>query len=426
MNTIRGVVRFLLGLVFLFSGFVKLIDPVGSGMIMDEYLKFMHLSFLSFGADSGASFLSALEMLTGIVLLTGFRIKNAIVVSLSLLSFFTFLTLFLAIYNPIVDCGCFGEAIKLTNLETFLKNIVLLGMALFLYLQKDNFVPVAPGRIEWVFTIIFALLVILLSVYSHYNLPIVDFLEYKAGYDLKENTIQESVSAPEFETILIYTKNGEKKEFSINSLPDSSWTFYDSKTTKMTKGKSGWSASDFAITNSSGEYITDSVLNIKEPVFIFTILKSWKLSDKTLNLISANLQKFGNLNIKSIILTSSLPNEVSAKLKQVSVYDKVYFTDFKTLVAMNRANTGVIYLNDGVIVKKWIIRRFSNVNLQELTSEDPELVSARVNIRQQINVEIIIVSFIIFLVLMRFVFKLIFINKMTKYANRIEEEFKKL
>ena len=190
MNTIRGVVRFLLGLVFLFSGFVKLIDPVGSGMIMDEYLKFMHLSFLSFGADSGASFLSALEMLTGIVLLTGFRIKNAIVVSLSLLSFFTLLTLFLAIYNPIVDCGCFGEAIKLTNLETFLKNIVLLGMALFLYLQKDNFVPVAPGRIEWVFTIIFALLVILLSFYSHYNLPIVDFLEYKAGYDLKYKTIQ--------------------------------------------------------------------------------------------------------------------------------------------------------------------------------------------------------------------------------------------
>ena len=194
----------------------------------------------------------------------------------------------------------------------------------------------------------------------------------------------------------------------------------------MTKGKSEWSASDFAITNSSGEYITDSVLNIKEPVFIFTILKSGKLSDKTLNLISANLKKLCKLNIKSIILTSSLPYEVSAKLKQVSVYDKVYFTDFKTLVAMNRANAGVIYLNDGVIVKKWILRRFSNVNLQELTSEDPELVSARVNIRQQINVEIIIVSFIIFLVLMRFVFKLIFINKMTKYANRIEEEFKKL
>jgi hypothetical protein len=160
-------------------------------------------------------------------------------------------------------------------------------------------------------------------------------------------------------------------------------------------------------------------------VFIFSILKSEKLSYKDLKEINLNLSKLKEYNVKTILITSSLIPEVTAKLKSFSINEPLFFTDFKTLVAMNRSNTGIIYLNEGVIVKKWVLRRFDKVNLIKLLADDPELISAEVNIRQQVNVEIVAVLFIVFLLLMKFVFKLIFIKKMTYYANRIEEEFEK-
>ncbi len=425
MNTLRGVVRFLIGVTLLFSGFVKIIDPVGSGLIMSEYLKFLHLSFLDFGAVFGASLLSALEMLTGIVLLTGFRIKIAIAVSLGLISFFTILTLFLAIFNPILDCGCFGEAIKLTNIETFLKNLILLLFALFLFFQRNNFVAVAPARVEWIFTAVFASMVLTLSIYSHYNLPIVDFLKYRAGYDLNDEARQTPNGTATYITKLIYVKNGVKKEFEVNNLPDSTWTFLDSKSTIINGAKNEINSSYFAVSDAEGQYITDSIIGSKGPVFIFSILKSEKLSSKDLKEINSNLSKLKEYNVKTILITSSLIPEVTAKLKSFSINEPLFFTDFKTLVAMNRSNTGIIYLNEGVIVKKWVLRRFDKVNLIKLLADDPELISAEVNIRQQVNVEIVAVLFIVFLLLMKFVFKLIFIKKMTYYANRIEEEFEK-
>lgn len=425
MNTLRGIVRFIVGITLLFSGFVKIIDPVGAGIIMSEYLKFMHLAFLDFGATPAASILSGLEMLIGIVLLTGMRIRVAATVSLGLFAFFTILTFFLAVFNPIIDCGCFGEAIKLTNLETFLKNIVLLSFSIFLFLQKDKYIPIAPKRVEWVFTGLFSLLISSLAFYSFLNLPLVDFLDYKAGYDLRESISDNSKVTSEYETVLTYTKDGVIKEFSINNLPDSTWTFTDSKTTIRSSNNANIDLLNFSISTIDGRNITDSILNINGPVIVFTILRTSKLSDANINKITAGLLKLKGDNINTTILTSSSIEEVSTMLGNELANGHVFFTDYKTLVAVNRANAGVFYLNDGVIIKKWVLRKFAKIDTKKLINSDPELVSAEVNIRQQINIEIVAVSFILFLFLMRFVFKLIFIKKMNDYAHRIEEEFNK-
>ncbi len=425
MKGIRGILRALLGLTFLFSGFVKIIDPVGSGMIMGEYLKFMHLSYFDFAAPIASSIMASLEMLTGIALLVGLRMRTAIVTSLILISFFTLLTLFLAIFNPILDCGCFGEAIKLSNIDTFLKNLVLLAIVLVLYFQRNNFISLAPVKIEWIFLGVFAMLITLLSIYSHYNLPVIDFLEYKSGYDLKDSGVQNNASNSNLETVLIYRKGNEVKEFSINKLPDSTWKFVDSRTTQKNDTKFEWSVSNFSITNENGEYVTDSIVNLKGPLFIFTILNMEKLSNYDFLKLREKLEGLNKHNIKSLILTSSSLSELIPELLKSNIFTNVYFVDFKTLVAMNRSNMGVIYVDGGVIIKKWVLRYFNADKSADLIGQDSELISAEVNIRQQINVEIIAVAFLLLLLMMRFIFKLIFIKKMTHYADRIEEEFTK-
>src|SRR5690554_5910361 len=171
MNLLRAQVRFLVGFVFLFSGFVKIIDPAGVGLIIEEYFKIVGLgNWHTFYILVGA-LLSISEMLLGIGILLGLRMKVMIKGALLLMVFFTLLTLYLALFNPITDCGCFGEAVKLTNWETFVKDVVLLLLVLFLFYQKDKFIPIAPPKWEWIFTALFATFLFTLSIYSYRNLP---------------------------------------------------------------------------------------------------------------------------------------------------------------------------------------------------------------------------------------------------------------
>lgn len=135
MGLLRAISRVIIGLLFLFSGYVKVIDPVGGGLMMEEYFKIVgidgwHNLFIVAGA-----FLSIAELLTGIAVLVGLKMKFFCRVAFVFLLFFTILTLLLAIFDPVADCGCFGEAIKLTNWETFFKNLVLLPFAILLNYQ---------------------------------------------------------------------------------------------------------------------------------------------------------------------------------------------------------------------------------------------------------------------------------------------------
>ncbi|MBQ2133828.1 MAG: DoxX family protein, partial [Bacteroidales bacterium] len=136
MRILRAICRVVFGILFVFSGFIKAIDPIGSALKIKEYFGAMHLAFMDFLSIPGAILLSTTEFIIGVAILKGLRINLFSKLALWFISFFTLLTLWIYLFNPVSDCGCFGEAIHLSNKATFIKNLVLLAAALVIFLQR--------------------------------------------------------------------------------------------------------------------------------------------------------------------------------------------------------------------------------------------------------------------------------------------------
>ena len=198
MKLSKALCRLIFGLTFILSGFLKLTDPIGTGLIILEYLAVFHLGFLNAASIGIGIALSAIEFLIGISILLGLRMRFFTWLGLGFISFFTLLTLYLAIFNPITDCGCFGEAIHLTNWETFYKNLVLLTCALVLFFNRKSFIPIAHAAVEWVSVGLFLSVALLIAIPTYYNIPQIDFTAYKIGTDLDKLTRE---SHAEYETV---------------------------------------------------------------------------------------------------------------------------------------------------------------------------------------------------------------------------------
>ena len=181
MRFLRALCRVLFALTFIVSGALKLLDPVGTGLIVKEYLDFMHLDALVPAAIGLGIALATTEFLIGVCVLSGLRFRIVAWAALILTAFFTGLTLYLMIYNPISDCGCFGEAIHLTNRQTFFKNVVLLVLAILMFLGRKRATRVAPVWLEWTLVGIFAVVGISVAIRALGTIPQVDFTAYSVG-----------------------------------------------------------------------------------------------------------------------------------------------------------------------------------------------------------------------------------------------------
>src|SRR5574344_58861 len=184
MSFFRALCRIIFGLTFILSGFLKLVDPVGTGLIVEEYFTLFHLGFIDNLAVYCGMLLSSLEFIIGINTLLGLRMKITSIVGLIFIFGFTLVTIYLVIFNPINDCGCFGEAIHLTNMQSFLKNVVLLLCALLIFFQRKKYVPIVPAPAEWTFVGVFWAAGLLVSINALITLPHIDFTAYKVGTDL--------------------------------------------------------------------------------------------------------------------------------------------------------------------------------------------------------------------------------------------------
>ncbi|MDD2419816.1 MAG: DoxX family protein [Bacteroidales bacterium] len=408
MKFLRAISRFVIGIVFLFSGYVKIIDPVGGGLVIEEYLNVIGIAgWHSFGVWTGA-LLAIAEMLCGVAILVGLRVRFFSGLVLGLMLFFTILTFFLAVFDPVSDCGCFGEALKLTNWQTFFKNIVLLFFALLLFMQRQRFVPVAPVRLEWAFTSILLLLLAFLSVYSYRNLPMVDFMEFRVGTNLRERLANDQEQgAGNLETILIYEKEGKEYEFSIENLPDSSFTFLDSHT--KSKGNTGSNAiMDFAVSDKEGRYVTDSILSVEGALFVATTPDAKYIGNRRarrLERLQDSLDAIGS----SLILFSGSASEDNDRMKMATDLEiDVYHVDKKSLYTLNRSFGGVVYLNRGTIVSKWSSSGVPYHKLREIVKDDPELVAATARIREHLAVESIAFAMLLLIGLMRYLLRLFY------------------
>lgn len=239
MKVLRNFSRLFTGFIFVFSGFVKVIDPLGSAYKFTDYFVAMNLEFLSSIALIFAILMSIAELIIGIALVFNLLPKISAWLLLAFMVFFTPLTLWLAVFEPVSDCGCFGDAIILSNWQTFYKNLVILAFTIIVFWQRKRFKPIYNQFYQWALSITFTIASFLIALHCLYNLPIVDFRPYHIGANIEEGMLipeEEKDNIDIYESVFIYEKDGEQKEFSETNLPDSTWKFLNAEHKLVKKG----------------------------------------------------------------------------------------------------------------------------------------------------------------------------------------------
>ncbi|GAF04574.1 BT_3928 family protein [Saccharicrinis fermentans] len=205
------VSRILVGITFIFSGFVKAVDPTGSAIKFGDYLSAFGTESLMGLVMPAAFVVAALEFLTGLHLLLGIRIKTSSILALIFMTIFTPLTLFIAIKNPVTDCGCFGDALKLSNWETFFKNIILLLPTLFIFVKRKQFNEAIKNLNKLIITLFFTGAILGITYYSLQHLPIIDFRPYKIGNNINEGMQIPKVPSSQSTKLHLFWKKMENK-----------------------------------------------------------------------------------------------------------------------------------------------------------------------------------------------------------------------
>lgn len=360
-NVFRRFCAFVLGAVFLISGILKLMDPVGSEFIMKSYFSFLHIGFMDFSAKFFGVAFALTEAVLGAALMSGVWRKVVGIAVVALTTFFTLLTLVLLIFNPVMDCGCFGEAIHLTHLQTFIKNVVLCALCC------GAFIPMReldrPVKVKYVSFALTACSLVALLIYSLVALPLKDYTAFHPGAMLQAAADEQykDFSEPEF----IYEKDGVTQAFSLDALPDSSWNFVDSRIRQ----------DDFAagtvltLTDDAGEYC-DS-LATKGNVLVVSAYR--KLSAGRIEGIESLVADARAVGLTPIVLVPSNDVLAAASEKHAALEDGlVYYSDYKTIATLNRSNGGATWISDGQIVRKWSYTlRPSSEKLSAALAEDP-------------------------------------------------------
>ena len=370
-----NVCRFVVALTFIFSGYVKAIDPLGTQYKLQDYAEAAGLAgcvpdYLTLGASV---LLGGAEFCLGVLLL--FAIRRRLVAKLLLLfmAVMTPLTLWLAIADPIKDCGCFGDAVVLTNWETFYKNLALLAATVVLARR-----PLAMPRFisrsnQWIVVNYTILFILVSSSYSLYTLPVFDFRPYHVGADIRKGMeIPEGAKQPQFETTFILEKDGQRKEFTLDDYPDSTWTFIDSKTVQTEEGYVP-PIHDFSIqTIDGGEDITDSVLSRKGYSFILVAPHLEQADDSNFGEIDGIYEYCRDHGYPFYALTASNDDAIAYWRDITGAEYDFYLTDETTLKTIIRSNPGLLLIKDGTVIGKWSHNDLPKLNYSSAKLEDTE------------------------------------------------------
>jgi uncharacterized membrane protein YphA (DoxX/SURF4 family) len=364
-DLLLSILRIVVSLLFIFSGFVKGIDPLGSTYKLNDYFEafggfFQHVSILSLPF---AIVLSTLELVIGLNLLFKIRLKWTLVVALIFMVIMTALTLYIAINNPVSDCGCFGDAIVISNWATFSKNIVISLIIIVSLVLIGRARPLFAPRVEWIALSVFVFSGFALSIYSYRNLPLIDFLPYKVGVNISEAMlIPEGASVDEYETTFIYSKEGVQKEFTLENYPkgDTSWVFVDQKSVLIKEGAKA-AIHDFTIVNAQYEDITDDVLSYQGESYLLIAYDLAKVSQDAAIQTEIAYQKTLAKGAKFYALTASTNDVVQRFIQLNKVTFPFHSTDPITLKTIVRANPGMILIENGIIKGKWNWRDFDTI-----------------------------------------------------------------
>lgn len=354
---IAAICRTLLGVVFIFSGVVKAIDPLGTVYKIEDYLKAFggFFSDLLPLAEVAAWALIITELLLGVCMVMNVRTKWTSWIALAFYCVMTPLTLYIARTNPVSDCGCFGDAVVLTNWQTFWKNAVLIVLAIILVSLRKHVRQLWSGWMELVIVATSLAAVLSFMAWTIQHLPVIDFRPYKIGNHLPTlMEYPEDAEADVYEFSFVYEKDGVEERFTLENYPkgDSTWTFVRQESKLIQKGYEP-PIHDFEVLNADYEDLTWDILESEEPVTLVVMYDLKKADKKQMAKVEALLSD----EDKGYILTGSGTDEIiSFSLEYPTLSDCICTCDPVTLKTIVRANPGVIVVQNGVVIDKYNIR----------------------------------------------------------------------
>ena len=350
MKLLREILKIIAGSVFIFSGLSKAIDPSGSMYKFIDY-------FTAFGLDAldGVSLiagiaLSTLEFVAGFSMISGIRARESVWVMAALMLVFTPLTFVLALNNPVSDCGCFGDALHLTNWQTFYKNLIISAVIIVLLLQRKELERKFCRRLMLNLIISVSVLFIVFSIYNYKYLPVVDFRPYAEGVSIMEGkSIPEGAPVDEYDITLIYEKDGTEQEFTLENYPsDTSWTFVDQRSKLVKKGYTP-PIHDFILTDIDGIDLTDEILNYDGFTIMMISTRIGDAGPEDISFGSELAEQAISAGFRFSLLTYSGTEDALSQFPP-EVYLSGDETMLKTVI---RSNPGYILMKEGIILKKW-------------------------------------------------------------------------
>ena len=349
------VARAVVGLTFILSGFVKAIDPLGTQYKIQDYLAAIppSLSLPDMLTLLMSVSLSMVEFTLGAFMLTAISRRVTARLTLLFMVVMTAVTVWIYIADPVKDCGCFGDALTLTNLETLLKNIVLLALAALVAWRPTHIGRLMSRSNQMLLGQMLMVTPVALSFWCLYDLPLIDFRPYHIGADIKAGMeIPEGAEQPVFDTTFIMEKDGERREFTLDNYPDSTWTFVDSKTVTVKEGYVP-PIHDFSITAADGEDITDMVLGREGYTFLLISPDLDKADDQNFGDIDQIYEFCQDNSIPFYCLTASTEKSQQHWQNITGAEYTFCMTDATTLKTMIRSNPGLMLLEKGVVRGKW-------------------------------------------------------------------------
>lgn len=361
---LRRLCSVILGLVYFIAGMLKLMDPVGAGLVVDEYLKFFHLGGLAFASKTLGVAMALLETFLGAALIAGVWRKFVAGVTSILTLAFTALTLILVIFNPEMDCGCFGEAVHLTHMQTFLKNVALCILCAGAFLPVRDYGRTRKSKLVAFWLV--AVTVLLFTFMSLVSVPLMDFTEFAPGASLTADADAENIDAgislngendTKQEYVVIYEKDGQEGAFTLDNLPDSTWTFVRVENVEMSVPDYEQSVPFFYISDAEGNYHNELLSEGKVMVLSVYDVPGYKDADKAAQFLrDAEAAGF---------------TAVAVAREPLPALD-AFQSDYKKIITFNRSNGGATYLEDGEIICKWPAGRLPDSDeLSKVASRNP-------------------------------------------------------
>ena len=358
-SIIANTARILFGAVFIFSGFVKAVDPLGFAYKITEYIEPLGIEWLTYFALPVAIGCIAVEFALGVFVLLGIKSRLMGLLAILFMAFMTPLTLYIALFNPVTDCGCFGDAVIIGNWETFYKNLIFSAFAVIIFIYHHKIKPIYKTEFAQIIAVCFVILIILaFSAFNLRYLPVIDFRPYKIGNNLREQmAVPDDKPKDVYEpATFIYEKNGEQKEFTLinGDFPDGSWKYVgQGKEPKLLQKGYVPPIRDFIITAPDAGEVTDWITENDNYLFLLTVPSVEDASTDNAGAINRIYEYALSQGYDFYALTASSADAVEKFRAKTGAEYPFLNADEKIIQTMLRANPGLILMKGGTVYDQW-------------------------------------------------------------------------